>query len=176
MSVKPIILRYVANVADSYVLAEEALPIEYKGVDKETAENLAAWATVLAANAGEKLGLPKPVLSVFLSSDRDIVAYVEGRASIVALVPPGHGGPLARALAGRGPRCERCGYDLSLTLVKCPKCGALNPFTASYCRVCRAPLHLRRCPSCGASLDSEGRVVGLASRILERPASTKSIT
>lgn len=176
MAVKPIIVRYVASVSDSYVVAEEALPVEYHGVSREEAENLAAWATVLAANAGEKLGLPRPVLSVFLSRDRDIVAYVEGRSSIVALVPPGHGGPLARALAQRGPRCERCGYDLSMVTVECPRCGALNPYTASYCRKCGAPIHLRRCPGCGASLDAEGRVVGFTSRLLERPASTRSIT
>lgn len=175
MTVKSIIPKYIASVADSYVIAEEALPLEYKGMDRETAENLAAWATALAVNAGRRLGLPRPVLSVFLSRDRDIVTYVEGRESIVALVPPGHGGPLARALAGRGPRCEKCGYDLSLAVVQCPKCGALNPFTATYCRKCGAPLHLRRCPNCGASLDSEGRVVGLASRLLERPARAKTL-
>ncbi len=168
-------LRYVKSIASvrGLVYASDGLPVEVKGLSREEAEDLAAWATQLVRSAREKLGLGDRAVAVFHGArGGDVVVYEEGGESIVAVVAPGHGGPVARALSRGGPRCSVCGADLSEAVVVCQRCGARNPFTAAYCASCGAPLRYRRCPSCGATIDSEGFRVGLRDRVLARPAET----
>ncbi|MEB2837144.1 MAG: zinc ribbon domain-containing protein [Desulfurococcales archaeon] len=163
-------LAYVRIVGEAYVFADSGLPVEYKGLSREEAEELAAWSTQVVLDASKRLGLRGPTLAVFLRDGDDLVVEVDGEESLAVITAKGQGEAVARALAGRGPRCEACGADLSQAVVVCPRCGARNPFAATHCRRCGAPLRLRRCPRCGALIDSEGRRASRVGSLLEKPA------
>ncbi len=58
---------------------------------------------------------------------------------------------------GSGPKCPRCGIDLSLAVTKCPRCKTSIPFLAPVCPRCKSPVIVKKCPYCGAKVDISGR-------------------
>jgi len=160
--------RYLKGLAPvaGYVRASEGLVVEARGVSGGEAENLAAWATQLVRRARRELGLGDPAAAVFHSPERDVAVAASGGDSIIVISKPGFGEPLLRAITGEGPRCGRCGADLSWAVILCPRCGARLPFSATHCSECGATLHWRRCPHCGAVVDDGGRPARLRERLL----------
>ncbi len=165
---------YLAELepVEAYIVSSEGLILHYNGLSEDAAENLAAWAGYIVEEAGARFGVGDIDSALFYLPHRDIVVHVDGNESIVVIVKRGYGSSVLNAISGRGPRCGRCGEDLSLAVVECPYCGARNPFGTTHCARCGKPILLRRCPKCGALIDSRGTPYTLLDRLLMKKART----
>ncbi|MCE4619820.1 MAG: zinc ribbon domain-containing protein [Desulfurococcales archaeon] len=165
------------GVDEAVLVSEEGFPVEFRKVDKKTAEVTAALAVdyTISTSSILKEALGKPPEGVVIDVDgkriinikkiQDLILVVRGdRSAVEAGLKP-----VELKLAGKQIRCANCGEDLTLATYKCPKCGKTIPFTADTCPHCSANLHVKRCPKCGALITSTGNLV------VRRKSKTSSI-
>ena len=157
------ILSFIKNLDNvkSYVYSDGGLVVEAEGVNREKAEELAAWIPALARQAKERLGLEHPIIMTLKDAKRELLVYQVNDEAIIVSPEKGTASPLLRAMAGEGPRCEACGGDLSRAIVRCPKCGTRVPFTTDKCPHCGYRIDYRRCPYCGTVITATGAKAGL---------------
>ncbi len=167
-------IKYLDNVK-SYVYSDGGLVVEAEGVNRERAEELAAWIPALARQARERLGLEHPLIMVLKDSKQELIVYQVNDEAIILSPEQGSASPLFKAIAGEGPRCGVCGRDLSRAIIKCPRCGAKLPFTVDKCPRCGYRIDYRRCPYCGAIITATGAKAGLP-RFFHRAAESFTVS
>ena len=162
--------RYLERLeaVQALLYSEDGLPVSFARMSREEAEEASALSVQLAVFAERRLAGGSRVTIALLSENRDVVIAAWGRQALIAYTKPGYGPSIARALQGRGPSCGRCGQDLSMAMVECASCGALNPWSAEKCSGCGQPLRIRTCPRCGARVDASGQPIGLRERLAPR--------
>ncbi len=155
------------GIDEVVLVSEEGFPVDFRRVDKKTAEVTAALAVDYTISTSSMLedALGKPPQGVVIDVDgrkiinikkiHDLILVVRGdRNAVEAGLRP-----VELKLAGKQVRCANCGEDLTLATYKCPKCGKTIPFTAETCPHCSAQLHVKKCPKCGALITSTGNLV-----------------
>ena len=153
---------------ERFVASREGLPVifsESMSIDEaEAFTALAVDLTEASRRTLEDLG----VMGL-----RSVSVELEGGAAIsvtqagdVLLALQGRKAPLdvalsqvVRKIVGESIKCSYCGADLTLELVKCPRCKRKVPFGADNCPYCGADLKFKKCPKCGKLISSDGRKV-----------------
>ncbi len=160
------LLEYIGKLDGvSYtVISREGLPVYIKGeISKEEAEAVAALGEEalrrLEDSFGKLGGGRVTKLSVDVAQGRLYVSRLDGGVIIYRAIPR-----LADLLSEvierlreqRPVKCQNCGHDLTLETYKCPRCGKTVPFIARECPHCGANIDIKRCPSCGVPIHSDG--------------------
>ncbi len=139
-----------SGLAEVGAVGFDGLLLEHFGSQEEAEEVLARAIDVLAASRARLfLAADGSTWLGGLSCGRFVVAARgRGRHDFVP-------GLLSAVLSPVS--CPRCGFDVSFALVRCRRCGRPYPFLAPLCPFCGEPGVVKRCPSCGSRLLSDGR-------------------
>ena len=162
--------RFLSQVdgVERFVASREGLPVIFsESMSVEEAEAFTALAVDLTEASRRTLE------DLGIRGLRSVSVELEGGAAIsvtqagdMLLAVQGRKGPLdvalsqvVRKILGEGIRCPYCGADLTLELVKCPRCKRKVPFGADSCPYCGADLRFKKCPKCKKLISSDGRKV-----------------
>ncbi|HIP85037.1 MAG TPA: hypothetical protein EYH26_04555 [Pyrodictium sp.] len=146
------------------VVSKEGFPIEFKGVSKSKAEEVAA---VLedAARMFEKqvagIGGKPSSMTIAVEPDSELLVSRVGEFYYIISVRRRYREAfsflLSKVSKKEHVKCEVCGKDLTFEVYRCPYCGSNIPFIVDVCPNCGANVRIKECPSCKTLVYSDGR-------------------
>ena len=146
------------------VASREGFPIEFKGIDKSKAEEVAA---VLedAARGLEKqvasIGGRPGSMTITVEPDSEILMTRIGELYYIISVKRKYreafGSLLFKISKNEHVKCEVCGRELTFEVYRCPSCGSKIPFIVNVCPNCGADVRIKECPGCRNLVYSNGR-------------------
>ena len=146
------------------VISREGFTVEFEGVDKSKAEEVAAVledaARVLEKQVAGIGGKPSS-MTIAVEPDSEILVSRVGEFYYIISVKRKYremfNSLLSKVSKREYVRCEVCGKDLTFEVYHCPRCGSKIPFIVDICPNCGADVRVKECPSCKTLVYSDGR-------------------
>ena len=146
------------------VVSREGFTVEFEGVEKSKAEEVAA---VLedAARALEKqvagIGGKPSSMTIVVEPDSEILVSRVGEFYYIISVKRKYreafNSLLLKVSKREYVKCEICGKDLTFEVFRCPQCGSKIPFIVDVCPNCGGNVRVKECPYCKTPVYSDGR-------------------
>ncbi|HIQ10658.1 MAG TPA: hypothetical protein EYH26_01610 [Pyrodictium sp.] len=146
------------------VVSREGFTVEFKGVDKSKAEEVAAIledATRMLEKQVIGIGGKPRFTTIAVEPDSEILVSRVGEFCYIISVKRKYhevfNSLLLRISKRESVKCGICGKDLTFEVYRCPHCGSRIPFIVDVCPNCRADVRVKECPSCRSLVYSDGR-------------------
>ena len=151
------------SCVEKILVLYEGFPYELHNMGEEEAENYTRLLIDLISRMRrEKWVRETPFISIAMNDEIITVFMIDSFTIIYSCnnleASMGINNAVARFLRDERIRCEKCGRDLTLEVYRCPRCGRSYPFIMDRCPYCGHSSHVKRCPGCGATITSDGRI------------------
>jgi len=146
------------------VISKEGFPIEFRGIDKSKAEEVAAVLEDAARGLEKQIagigGAPSS-MTITVEPDSEILVSRIGEFYYIVSVKRRYrevfDSLLLKVSKKEYVKCEVCGRDLTFEVYRCPFCGSKMPFIVDICPNCGADVRIKECPGCKTLLYSDGK-------------------
>ena len=146
------------------VISKEGFPIEFRGVDRSRAEEVAAVLEDAARGLEKQIssigGVPSS-MTIAVEPDSEILVFRIGEFYYIVSVKRKYHEAFDSLLSKISKReyvkCEVCGKGLTFEVYRCPFCGSKIPFIVDICPNCGADVRIKECPGCRTLIYSDGK-------------------